>query len=471
MQHKLFGIVGEDFFKPLTSQYKSIYLDCLSIIFDAYRSELSYGADRSVLIARLTDYFESSAPEDIMFEDDPEVLHDARGKASRFLRKLKEFGWIEVEFFNDNTQRVIMPNHAVTMIQTLTEIARRREMEYQSEISVIYSLLTNRELLNRPWAQVLKPVYDRTLALFTELKKLNTGIRRYIDELTADKDAEEIIHDFFTYHDQIGSQAYHRIKTSDNISRFRNTIRRKLKALRRDTKLLDLTVDGFMAIENEDDRAEATEQVHYIINDVLDHFAAYDDIVEEIDRKHSKYIRNAVERAKFLLLNSNDMEGKLSTILQAMAAGFEQEERSSMVEDIPEGLCSIFNIFPQGFLSSESLKAIPVSRKITSIDELHRPLELTDEERELRRQITLERNRRRFSRKNIERYVMQLLEGRDDIMASEVPMTTRRDMIRMIFVDIYGHRLKSGYVVIPTNDYVETNGYRFKDFKIARRLR
>ncbi len=106
---------------------------------------------------------------DIQFEDYNETLKGSRKKAQIFLRKLKQFGWIEYETANDQTQKVIMPNYAVTMLQTLNSISRRDEMEYQSEISAIYSLLTNEEILNRPYPQVIKPVYERTLSLFTGL--------------------------------------------------------------------------------------------------------------------------------------------------------------------------------------------------------------------------------------------------------------------------------------------------------------
>ena len=193
MDNNLFGIVGENFFKPLTSQFKVIYYDCLNIIYESYRSELSYGAEREVLVSKLTDYFDRSGISDIQFEDDTETLKDSRAKATMFLRKLKEFGWIEYEIANDQTQRLIMPNHAVTLIQTLNSIARRDEIEYQSEISAIYSLLTNKELLNRPYPQIIKPVYERTISLFTGLKKLNTSIKQYIEEVTADKTSEEPI--------------------------------------------------------------------------------------------------------------------------------------------------------------------------------------------------------------------------------------------------------------------------------------
>ena len=84
------------------------------------------------------------------------------------------------------------------MMQALNEIAKGREMEYQSEVSAIYSLLMNEILYDRPYPQVIKPVYDRTLSLFTGLKKLNTSIRKYIDELTEGQSLEELMEHFLS---------------------------------------------------------------------------------------------------------------------------------------------------------------------------------------------------------------------------------------------------------------------------------
>lgn len=94
----IFDVVGENFFKPLTSQFKTIYLDCLTIIYDSYRSELSYGIDREILVSKLSDYFERSNISDIEFEDESEILKDSRSKATTFLRKLKDFGWSSMKY-------------------------------------------------------------------------------------------------------------------------------------------------------------------------------------------------------------------------------------------------------------------------------------------------------------------------------------------------------------------------------------
>lgn len=467
----LFDVVGESFFRPLASQFKSIYVDCLNIIYNSYRTELSYGADRDVMVAKLADYFENLGVSEIQFEDEEETLRDSKTKASTFLRKLKEYGWVEYDIGNDQKIRIIMPNHAITFIQTINSVTNNEETEYQSEISAIYSLLTNEELLLRPYVQVIKPVYDHTLSLFTGLKKLNTSIRKYIEELTADKTSEEILEAFFNYHDEIGSKAYYRIKTSDNVSRFRNVIVSRLQDILGDKERFELVVQGYLNVENKNDIDDAREDVHQMIADIINHFRSYDDIVEEIDKKNTKYIRNAVERARFLLLNSNNAEGKISKILQMMANEFNQDEETRLTEDASDDICALFNMFPQGFLSGESLKTIAISKKITDVDEIFNGFEMSEEERELRRMAIYEKNKNRFSKKNVTEFVNKLLESKPTVSASEIEVNSRRDMIRVIFISLYGHADKSEYIIIPKEEMIEKEGFRFRDFEIKRRVR
>lgn len=239
---KIFEIVGSDYFKALTGKYQNIFMDCLGIIYNSYRTELSYGVDRESIILLLTDYFEKNSADNIQFEEGQDFFRDSRTKANGFLRKLKGYGWVEFEFDNSGYAKILMPNHSIFIMQALTAITEQNEMEYQSEISAIYSLLTNKELLDHPYPQIIKPVYDRMLALFTELKKLNTSIRKYIDALTDGQTPEELMEHFFSYNEKIGSKAYHRMKTNDNVSRFRNTIESQLRFNLNDETIMERMV-------------------------------------------------------------------------------------------------------------------------------------------------------------------------------------------------------------------------------------
>lgn len=466
---EIFDVVGENFFKPLTSLYKSIYYRCLRIIYDSYRTELSYGIDRELLVQKLTYYFDDLNISEIQFEDENDVISDSRQKASMFLRKLLECGWLEYETGTDQKIKVLMPSYAVTIFRTLEAVSSGRETEYQSEISAIYSLLTNPDLLQHPYPQVLKPVYDRTMDLFTALKQLNTDIKKYIDELTSDKTAEEIVKNYFTYRDEIGSKAYHRLFTSDNVSRFRNMILAKLSNMRSDTVLFERLVWDYQAIESVVDIDEAKDQTRKILNDIVDYFNSYDDIVNEIAKKHTRYLDSTVKRARFLLMNTNNMEGKISTILRYMAEELNRDEESHLDEDAPEDICKLFNIFTQGFISNESIKTIPLSRKIESVEEIFKPLQLSEEERKQIYMAAYEKNKNRFSKKNINSYVGTLLKDVDKVKASSISIESKRDMIRVIFISLYGQSSRSAYTIIPCNELIDKQGFRYYDFEIRRK--
>ncbi len=468
---QLFQITGNDFFKALTGKYQSVFLNCLEIIYRSYQTELSYGIKKEHLIVKLTNYFDSNSSEDLQFDDESEAIREPRAKANGILRKLKALGWIEEEYGNDNRPMIVMPSYAVTIMQALTSVTEAKEMEYQSEVSAIYALLINDTLYDRPYPQIIKPVYERTIALFTELKKLNTGIRKYIDELTEGQTAEELMEHFFSYNETIGSKAYHRMKTNDNVSRFRNTITSRLRDILQDNAIMERNVLGYQNIESENDKADAADRVREMIADVIRYFDSYDELEKEIERRHSKYLRSAVNRAKLAFLNTNNLEGKLSSILRCLAAAFDREETFSIYDDVPEDYCRIFNIFPQSWISGESLKTIGITKRIEEVDEIFAPQAISEEELAKRRAVLREKQANRFSRKNISAFVRVLLRDRNEISASEIDLQSRRDMIRMIFISLYGKDKRSDYLVLPTENIINKNGFTFRDFIIKRRVK
>ena len=422
-----------------------------------------------MLVLQLTDYFDRNSSADIQFEDSADVFKDSRAKANVFLRKLKAYGWIEYEFGNDQRAKIVMPNHSITIMQAFSTITNSKEMEYQSEVSAIYSLLTNKNLYDRPYPQIIKPVYDRTLALFTELKKLNTNIRKYIDELTEEQTPEELMEHFFSYNENVGTKAYHRMMTNDNISRFRNTIVTRLRDILNNEAIMERAVIGYQNIEGENDNAEASDKVIEIITNVIGYFNSYDDIENEIKHKHSKYLKSAVNRARFAFLSTNNIEGIISTILRSLANAFNSEEEYDIYDDVPDDYCRIFNMFPQSFISGESLKTISISKKIVDVEEIFTPQTISGEEILQRRIALKEKNEQRFSKKKINAFLRILLKDREEINASEIEVHTKRDMIRLIFINIYGRDKRSEYIVLPRENIICNNGFTFKDFTLKRR--
>lgn len=466
----LFQIVPADFFKPLTSKYKTTYIDCLRLIYNTYKTELFFGVDREIIIAEFEHYFDNEAGSDLVFdEDDNEVAGDSRAKANAILRRLKDSGWLEYELDYDHRVKVNLFDYAATTIESFNKIIKNEELEYQSLVSQIHATLLNQEGYAKPYEYIIKRVAENTDELMVGLKKLNTNIKKYIDAITNEKTAGDIVQDFFVYHKDVGSKAYHRIKTSDNISYFRSAILEKLNFILNDEQVFRRAVQGFMEVEQIEDQSEAQSFLRALILGMISAFRNYDDIISEIDYKHAKYMGSAVARAKFLLTNTNNVEGKLSKILKYLSDEFNRTEGANLNDDLDDELLEIFSIFPQSFLDSDSLYVIPISRKVSLPEVLSDNLGISAQERARRKFALQEKSRNRFSRKNINAYVEEVLGETGSVLAFALPLHSKRDLIKLIFISLYGRDSKSMYRTRPLEETITAEEFRFRDFLIERK--
>jgi hypothetical protein len=327
----------------------------------------------------------------------------------------------------------------------------------------------NLEGYGKPYENVIKKVIENTEYVMVGLKKLNTSIKNRIDSITRDKSASEIVRDFFDYNIEIGSKSYHRMKTSENISHYRLEIVERLRYILDDKNVFERTVDGFMDIEQTEDRQLAREELRDRILRTISSFNSYDDIAREIDEKHTKYLSSSVARAKFLLNDSGNTDGKIFQILALMADELNREDEMGLNDDTDNDILRIFEIFPQGYLDGDSLYVMPITRKNQVPQLLDQSIGLSEEERLARKMALREKHRNRFSRKNINSFVMESLGDRETILASTLPLSTKRDLIRVIFISLYGRHHLSGYRIRRKGSMIESNGFRFEDFEIERR--
>jgi len=468
-QLNLFNIVPDNFFKPLTSKYRTTYIDCLTLIYNTYRSELSFGVDKEIIVSQLETYFDNESTTEMVFDEDNEIAKDSRSKANAILRRLKDSGWIEHELSNDFRVKVNLFDYAATVIESFNKIIKNEELEYQSLVSQIHATLLNKEGYIKPYEYIIKRVIENTEELMVGLKKLDTNIKKYIDAITNEKSAGEIVQDFFIYHKDIGSKAYHRIKTSDNISYFRSSIIENLYNILNDEEIFERAVLGYMEVEQVADQALAHDMLRSQILSIISAYRNYDEIISEIDYKNAKYIGSSVARAKFLLTNSNNAEGKISKILAYLSDEFNHDETLNLNDEADDAFLRVFNIFPQGFIDSDSLYVVPISKKLSLPEALDSTLGITAEQRELHRLALKEKSKNRFSRKNINHYIEGLLKDNKAILASSLPLADKRDLIKLIFISLYGRDKKSIYKTTLMPEIIAVHAFRFSDFLIERR--
>lgn len=455
----LFDILPADFFKPLTSKYRQEYADCIMQLFNAFKPEISYGVNRDIVVKELTDYFEADDTE--MSFDDVVYVSDAREKANGVIAILKKYGWIEYEQETNHQINVILCEYALPVIDSMNRIIREEEAEYQGIISQIHASLQNEELYGKPYELIIKGVQENTERLLSELKKLNASIKRHMDQQTNDMDAEEILDHFFEYHKNIGSKAYLRMKTSENISYFRTAIIERIERIMESTEIMERVTAGYMEVEETEDQEKAYDEVISMLIDIKSSFYRLDDIIDEIDRKHARYMRSTVMRARFLLATGNNLEGKLSKIIDLYVQQLNSGEEESF-----EGL---FSLYPQNYISPESLQTIPVTKKMDTISGFSNQAQMSEADRLLYKEALKRKNRSRFSRKNINEYVVNLLGDRDKMSVTEVPVESVRDLIRIIYISIYSGNRSNNYEISRSGKQVEMQGYSLPYFDIVKK--
>ena len=454
----LFSVLPKDFFKPLNSKYKDQYADCLLAIYNSYKTEISYGVEREAVVSTLTDYF-NTRTDDISFDDDNSFEKDSRSKAQKTINYLKDCGWLDFEEEKNYQQNVVLTEQAVPFIRTMNDVIKNEETEYQGLISQIHAVLQNEDLYSKPYQFILKNVVNSTEQLVSSLKKLNISIKKHIDKQTKNKELSEIFSLFSVYNEEIVSKSLYRLKTSENIGKFRQSIKINLDKMLSEPKILKDLVEGYMEIEQETDSDFAKDKIIEMIIDVKSAFENLDKIIDDIDRKNNHYMKNAASRAKFELASGTNQEGKINAILRYLT------EFSDEDENIPD---NFFNIFVQKFVSEESIKKIPEKKTYEEVASISAAETLTAEERALKKQLLLDKQMARIYRKKIEAFVLECLGEKNYIFASEIPINNRKDFENLIYIRLFAIE-SYVYKVKKTEQRIKTDKCEFTEFEIIKR--
>lgn len=458
----MFRVIPENFFVPLSSPNKMVYWECICKLFSVMQHQMSFGVERDILVSELQYYFEQGNAVDVVDEDFSQA--DSRGKANGILRRLESYGWIEIETDKSYVQRVNFKEYSVRVIKTLLEIADGKQIEYQGYIYTIYSLV--RSNTEHPGI-VLMQILENTDYLITGLKNLNSNIKHYIDDLTKHSTVAEIMDALFNdYITNIVDKAYHRLLTSDNVSKFRPEIIERLESKSRSAAYIEKAANEIAEMQ-EVKQEEAKETVYRYLHDVIEAFRNMDDILNEINRKNTQYQRAAINRAKFLLSGNEDIRGQLKEILLGLNEIINREQMDLGGIYEVEFLDNLIRIFSSGILDEKSFYSPVeghkefVSQNIVS-GEPDKKLRLEKLQR------IKEKLQKTLNPAKIEQYVLDCMNQKDEMQISEFPLENIEDFVKIIYVRLYAQRKNMKYK-IELDGTIEKNGFRFKNFKIRRK--
>lgn len=455
----MFHVIPENFFSPLASPNKVLYWDCICKLFSVMDKQLSFGVERDILVDELQYYFEQSHAVEV---DKTEFAESgSRAKANAMLRSLERFGWIEVETDKSYVQRVNFKEYAVRVLKTLLEIADEKQVEYQGYIYTIYSLVRTRS--DDPGV-ILLQIVENTDLLITGLKNLNSNIKHYIDDLTKHQTVAQIMdalfHDYMT---NIVDKAYHRLLTSDNVSKFRPEIIERLEEKSRSKSYIQKASERIAELKDIP-LEEAPEMVYQYLHLVIEAFRNMDEILNEINQKNTQYQKAAVNRARFLLTGSEDVRGQLKEILLTLNEKITEEQMDlGGIYEI-DFLDQLIQLYHCAFLDEKSFYA-PIEGKKEFRPQPIAADAVDESLRQEKMERMMEKMRRILSPEKITQYVTEQMGEKQVMLASSLPLETVDDFIKIIYIRLYGQRKNMSYQ-IAVKEERNVGGFRFQDFEI-----
>ncbi|MBN1525103.1 MAG: hypothetical protein JW904_11500 [Spirochaetales bacterium] len=367
-----FRELPDNFFIPLSYKNKEHFAALLICYYELFL-EFHSGVERAFVVSSFERYFEGlgNAVPVIDEEDEGEPVNkepsasragedradtgpaesaleqtgSPRGLASFFLRRLVWYGWMSEEVLADFTQVINMPVWAKHFYIALHEVTRGTQVEYESHIIGVYSSLCSDSAAENGHHAVLN-ARNHTRLLIDSLKILSQNIKTHVQKIfDAKTEVKDILHFHYDiYMREIVDKAYNRLKTSDNLSKYRPLVNRKINEFLQNDEWLSRAAVKLAVIRNRSG-VEAKKEIIDILKEIRDDLKSIDPMLEEIDDKNRQYSRISTEKIKARLYADSSLQGKIGRIIQAIVSGNGGQYCPEVRHHIPG----------TGFLARESL--------------------------------------------------------------------------------------------------------------------
>jgi len=339
----VFSRLPQSFFVPLASPNRRHYA---ALLLQFYRLFMEYrsSVERELLIARFSEYFAGlDSSEAVAVEEDTTKTEshseepgepssggttandrsssDPRALAATFLRKLIGYGWLDEEEQIDFSRIVTMRDISRPFLEALDATERGVSIEYESHIVAVYSSLCSDAAKENGEHAVLN-AHWHTRLLVESLKVLEQNIRNHFQEIfSRDATIPEILHTHYdVYMQEVVDRAYTRLKTSDNLSRYRPRITRALNAFLKDERWMARTSERLSIIQRTS-LAASKETVRQMLLEIRDELKSIDPILENIDDRNRRYSRISTERIRARLHADSSLQGRIARLVRAIARG------------------------------------------------------------------------------------------------------------------------------------------------------
>ncbi|MEI5995290.1 Wadjet anti-phage system protein JetA family protein [Candidatus Enterococcus mansonii] len=450
----IFNKIPNDFFKILTSKNKELFLESLFHIDDLLQGNIYFSRDK--VVDSLQNHFSSLGItfKELEYDDEyEEEIKSVRTLVQSVLRQLEKKGWLRVNLEEGFTQQVSFPSYVNSFIQVLREIDSDQSASYSSYVFSTYSALKTGLEDPSNLLEGLESAWTSTKGLHRAIQNtyfdLSEMYAKIVDDLTT---SEMLSQHFDIYKQEIIDQVLFPLKTRDSLPRFKNTILNLLTKYNSD-EVIELLITQNLKNQNQlisGFELEAERQVLMYLNGLADFYRDVSFLIDKIDNKKNEYTEKSIGKIQYRLRSDFQLKDKIDQLIHQI-----KEDNENQTYDLAN--ITEFQIVDQESLYEPRKKKEDISKKARKKIELSR----TDEDTFGQEQYQLFKKlaNPKYSSKNIDQFILELLKGKEEISTLEYKITTYEVFILTIMGAIRGYEEnESGYIVIIENKYVR-NGY------------
>jgi hypothetical protein len=458
----LFDILPTTLFYPLARANAPFYADVLARLFSEtqrYTLPLSRDATIQVIESILaTRPLRPNLQEDIEDFDSNEGL-DLTAQAGAVLRYLVRCGWLAEETQADYSRAYILRSHAFRLLSIFQELTAGQESTLRySVVAIRDALLTT--VHEGEAEQRLPGAYRQMQALVNGLKELQHNIGIHVEKVLRQFTAKDVLEHFLNdYRTEIVAQAYHQLRTTDHVSRYRLEAMEALRTIERG-ELLHIAARAIVESKEVRSEEEGYNRLLTICHELREGFETVDQLLSLIDDRHSQFVGAAVRTIERYLSAHSTTSGQLHSLLSHIL--------TTPASPLTESMAEALRLFILQLPTAESLA--PLSRTPTPfVAAEEQNVQIADTEIERLRQVTQMQLRQSVSRDRIRRFAATLLQEQETIYATSIPVTGAETLPMIIYLRAYGDGAL-GYKIEELEEphWVEQDGIAYRDFVIRR---
>jgi len=430
-----------------------------------------FGLTREVVVAEIKDYLAGQDIDslDQSIADETETAGAASDEAQDYagwvLRRLVESGWLEREQQADYTELIILPDYAFTLLEALRAIQQQKPREYTGQLYAAHQLLTHQGDDFSP-ALALSQAYENVRQVVRGLNELNQNIRRYTERVTRDRPVAELLQLQYDDYAQVLGPAYHALKTSDHVSRYRRDIVTQLQSWQLDTAWLDGTADE-MATQSRHTPAQASDEIGHYLRFIINQLESLDPLLEEIDRRHAQYLRTSLRQIRYQLVSADGSFRDRLVSLARQLAVLQTDGEAWLPDDMP-----VFQAAPVREPDANSFYTLPQRRAPFTPQPVVLPI-LDPVALQALRATTLQHLGMVLTPAKIQGFVNQFFNGHRTLHIAELPPDTfadEKDLPWLIYTIAYGNHPEVKYDLEPLpGEPVALGPVRVKPFQLIKR--